>query len=184
MPVDDFELLHRLRIKGRVAAENLDLEAVSAAAEKGDVKVTPRGVLLTAAGMNRHRDLVASTVDGEIRETLERSYDRFLKVNSTVKDACSRWQAFGPAADEDELLRTVDVLERAFSRVNRPLSTAGLECSRFEDYRARLEAALEKAAAGDRAQIASPAIDSFHTVWFECHEDFIVSLGRTREEEE
>ena len=30
--------------------------------------------------------------------------------------------------------------------------------------------------------MVSPAVDSYHTVWFEAHEDFLLTLGRTREQ--
>jgi pyruvate,orthophosphate dikinase len=36
---------------------------------------------------------------------------------------------------------------------------------------------------GSHEYIASPRIDSYHTVWFELHEDLILLAGRTREEE-
>jgi pyruvate,orthophosphate dikinase len=31
--------------------------------------------------------------------------------------------------------------------------------------------------------LASPRVDSFHTIWFELHEDLILLADRTREEE-
>ncbi len=49
-------------------------------------------------------------------------------------------------------------------------------------YSERLEEALEKAEQDPRYMV-SPAVDSYHTVWFEAHEDFLLTLGRSREEE-
>lgn len=186
MVQDEFELLHRLRIKGRVAAADMETppEVFEAATAAGYVKATPRGVLLTPSGLSRHREILAAQVGGSAQSVLERSYARFLQVNDTVKATCSRWQLAAPSADEDDLLKTVDELGSSLSRVGPSLITAGVEHPRFGRYRDRLEEALEGATKGDRDEIASPTKDSFHTVWFECHEDFLVSLGRDRGEEE
>jgi pyruvate,orthophosphate dikinase len=37
--------------------------------------------------------------------------------------------------------------------------------------------------AGDHRFVASPRVDSYHSVWFELHEDVIRLAGRTREDE-
>jgi pyruvate,orthophosphate dikinase len=39
-------------------------------------------------------------------------------------------------------------------------------------------------AAGDASMLASPLKDSYHTVWFEFHEELIVLSGRDRANEE
>jgi pyruvate,orthophosphate dikinase len=51
---------------------------------------------------------------------------------------------------------------------------------RFGIYRPRLSRALERVRAGDTSFMARPVIDSYHTVWFELHEDLIAITGRTR----
>ncbi|GAA4387379.1 hypothetical protein [Tsukamurella soli] len=183
---NEFDLLHALRIKGRVPADQVgaDPAVVTAAADAGLIAVTARGVLLTGAGLVRHAGLLAEQVSTADRDGLERTYDRFLQVNRAVKDACAQWQAAGSAATDDDLLRAVDALERAFTRVDRPLAKLAVRLPRYGVYRDRLEAALERATEGRRDALADPGSDSFHTAWFECHEDFLVSLGRAREEDE
>ena len=52
---------------------------------------------------------------------------------------------------------------------------------RYGVYRSRLTAALDAARAGDQRFVASPRVDSYHSVWFELHEDLIRLAGRTRE---
>ena len=54
---------------------------------------------------------------------------------------------------------------------------------RLGAYGSRLRRAAERVAAGDPSYLASPRVDSYHTVWFELHEDLIQLAGRTREEE-
>jgi hypothetical protein len=45
-----------------------------------------------------------------------------------------------------------------------------------------LTAALDKINAGDSTWLTRPLIDSYHTVWFELHEELIGAVGLTREE--
>ena len=47
----------------------------------------------------------------------------------------------------------------------------------------RLQLALTAALGGDQRFVASPRVDSYHSVWFELHEDLILLAGRTRAEE-
>jgi len=44
----------------------------------------------------------------------------------------------------------------------------------------RLAAAMERLREGDERYFTGVTVDSFHTVWFECHEDLIQTLGRER----
>jgi pyruvate,orthophosphate dikinase len=55
---------------------------------------------------------------------------------------------------------------------------------RLAAYRRRLGRAAQNAAAGDQRYVASPRVDSFHSAWFELHEDLILLAGRTRADEE
>ena len=62
------------------------------------------------------------------------------------------------------------------------LNRAGEVSPRFTRYGERLSEALEQVETDPRFMV-SPAVDSYHTVWFEAHEDFLLTLGRTREAE-
>ena len=53
---------------------------------------------------------------------------------------------------------------------------------RFGLYGTRLTAALERALAGNTAYVTD-TLDSYHTVWFQLHEDLLVTLGISREDE-
>ncbi len=48
----------------------------------------------------------------------------------------------------------------------------------------RLDNALARVQAGDFDWFTTPVIDSFHTVWFELHEDLLSTLGIERSKEE
>ena len=54
---------------------------------------------------------------------------------------------------------------------------------RLAPYPDRFSAAIEKVKDGDHSWIAKPIADSYHTVWFEFHEELIAALGLSREAE-
>ena len=64
------------------------------------------------------------------------------------------------------------------------LSPAALssQLSRFDGYAKRFAVALGSAVA-DPHWIASPSVDSVHTIWFELHEHLLATLGRSRADE-
>jgi hypothetical protein len=62
------------------------------------------------------------------------------------------------------------------------IAAAGV-VGRFRSYERRLASALEQLRAGDERFFTGVTVDSFHTVWFECHEDLIQTLGRDRVQE-
>ena len=57
------------------------------------------------------------------------------------------------------------------------------ELPRLAGYRARLGQAVAQATGGDGRYVASPRVDSYHSIWFELHEDLIRLAGRSRAEE-
>jgi hypothetical protein len=54
---------------------------------------------------------------------------------------------------------------------------------RFGDYGKRFDLALGKVKNGERDWFAKPMIDSYHTIWFELHEDLLATLGIERSKE-
>ena len=55
---------------------------------------------------------------------------------------------------------------------------------RFEVYPRRLQRAVTLVGDGDHSMVAAPVKDSYHTVWFELHEELIILAGRNRADEE
>jgi hypothetical protein len=54
---------------------------------------------------------------------------------------------------------------------------------RLAAYQRRLARAAEAIAAGDNRFVSSPRVDSYHSVWFELHEELIRLAGRSRADE-
>lgn len=77
-----------------------------------------------------------------------------------------------------------DQVLRRLNRVNRearPLCLQlGRSLSRFARYGARLDAAWDRVRAGDLGAVTDD-LESFHTIWFQLHEDLLSTLGRERE---
>jgi len=178
-PLSMLEALHRARIRGLVPVDAMG--DIGALVEAALLLVTARGVMLTPEGLARHEELLVTwraTVDlGD----LAIAYERFLLVNQPVKDICAGWQR--GAGDAEALFMTVDALTGLLERARPALRRAGQIVPRFASYGPRLQRAIETAGAGDSRFINDPRQDSVHTIWFECHEDFLTTLGRSREEE-
>ena len=63
------------------------------------------------------------------------------------------------------------------------LSRQAETMTRLPSYLDRLDRAAAAIDDGDGRFVASPMLDSYHTVWFELHELLIRLAGRTRAEE-
>jgi len=128
----------------------------------------------------------------EIREDDDfvNSYNKFEAINRNLKQLITEWQTVEMSgqvipndhsdSDYDEgiidRLGTIHdqfepILERMISRIGR-----------FEHYKSKLVDALEKAEDGDIDWVSDARIESYHTVWFELHEDLLRLLGQTRED--
>jgi hypothetical protein len=60
------------------------------------------------------------------------------------------------------------------------IAAAAAQLPRLNRYSAKLQAALDKINAGHTTWLSRPIIDSYHTVWFELHEELILAAGLTR----
>lgn len=187
------ELLHAIRVKGIAPTEGLvvatgldrgELEAGLAELERDGLilqrpsKKRP-GWVLTEEGRARHAAWLEQAHDEETKAALAEHYEGFLVVNAEVKGISARWQSAGGDAERFDLIDRIESLHEQAAPV---LERAGGVVPRYGRYGDRLEAALEKLDEDPR-YFVSPLVDSYHTVWFECHEDFLLTLGRTRAEE-
>jgi len=171
-------LLHRLRLRGMLAETSLDAAALEA---EGLASATPAGLLITEAGMAVAEEQIAAEREAVDLEAVAAAYERFLAVNREAKAHCARWQQSSLGVEERFVL--LGELQDLTERVGAALARTAQQLPRFAAYGPRLEAALETAGMGDGRWINDPTIDSFHTVWMECHEDYLLVLARSREVE-
>ncbi len=200
-----FLVLHALRLKGFAeddvvaAMTGLDVEAVSRRLKEqaSDELVVRRdgrisGWSLTPAGRACHAMLVRDELDAAgARDDVQSAYDRFLHINQDMLGVCTAWQlrdvdgaqAINDHSDRDYDAGVIQRLVGIHDRV-RPV-TADLRdaMTRFGSYGDRLRSALEKVMAGESEWFTKPVIDSYHTIWFELHEDLLCTLGIERSSE-
>ena len=198
----EMPLLHALRLLG---AAEVDQLAVRAELSKEDVArgldrasdadlVRTRGPdgsswVLTEAGRAELEAWLAAEVDRlHARVDLESLYDDFLVLNPRVLELCSEWQL--REVDGELVLndhrdsvhdRWVRTRLQATHREARPV-LQGLAAAApwFAGYTGRLDSALEQVLGGQLHWFDSPAVDSYHSVWFELHEDLLATLGIER----
>lgn len=175
----DFEALHAIRVGGLHAPRPDNAEQL---AERGLIFVSPVGCMLTEAGNQHHAGLLdALRVDLDV-EAIHGLYERFLAVNQPTKSKCAEWQKLGDDDDEARFMIATD-LQDILERVSMPIKRTADHLPRFANYPPRMGAALGKVLGGENEYLTSPTVESFHNVWMECHEDYLLTLGISREAE-
>ncbi len=198
-------VLHGLRLKGFA-----DAAAVAEAAGLGEADAKPvldqlvegqlasyregrlSGFTLTPAGREEHARLLADELAASgARDAIHDAYQRFLGINGDLLTICTAWQlreVDGESVINDHTDSTHDAavitqLEELHGKVTPICADLGAALGRFRGYGPRLGDALAKVQAGDHDWFTKPMIASYHTVWFELHEDLLVTLGIERSSE-
>ncbi|WP_322797222.1 pyruvate, phosphate dikinase [Tepidiforma sp.] len=191
-PVDRYAVLRALGLKGLAAAERIaavleaDPAAVEAllreAAAEGLARETPRGFALLPAG----RETVLAALDAERAgldaAAIDAVFERFDALDREFKALVSGWQQASPAEAESAWARAVAALESVHERLQPVLAEASALVPRLAPAPRRFAAALAAVRAGDQSMLASPLKESYHTAWFELHEELIALSGRQRTE--
>jgi pyruvate,orthophosphate dikinase len=143
---------------------------------------------LTAAG----RDRLALLLAGERAQidpaAVVALYEDFCVLDAELKQILTAWQLKDAAAPNDHRDADYDaaVLQRLANlhqRVGPLLQRLASLSPRLAAYGARLARAAARVAAGDHGYVAKIIADSYHTVWFELHEDLLSLAGLTRHSE-
>ena len=192
-------VLHGLRVKGfaetDVLAEVTHLDdvtvvrALEAFADEDLVKrrqgVEVSGWTLTPQGRAEHEKRLADELDAAgARAEVERRYVEFTRLNAPVLQVCTDWQlrdgAVNDHRDRSYDAEVVDRLGELHDRAQPVLAGLAGALPRFAGYCDRLQTAVDRVRAGEREWFDKPLIDSFHSVWFELHEDLLATLGLER----
>jgi hypothetical protein len=174
-----------VRLKGRVRPADL-VAPVNEFIEAG-LLVDGKTVRLSPQGRARLTELLAeerTTID---KDAFAHIYDEFRCVNRNFKSLVAQWQLkdgepndHTDAGYDAEVLVRLDGIHQAVQPV---LSAVSGQLPRLGSYTAKLSAALKKIRSGDTSWFTRPVVDSYHTVWFELHEELIGAAGLTREDE-
>ena len=195
-------VLHTVRLKGFAdaapvaASTGLPVDEVQTELEQARDKglVTRRegrisGWSLTAEGRAEVGRLVAAELEAAgARVAVQEAYRRFLAVNKDLLGVCTDWQLrvvegqqvpndHADAGYDESVVKRLRVIDDAVQPVCDELAAA---LDRFRRYGPRLSIALTRVEAGELDWFTKPLIDSYHTVWFELHEDLLATLGIER----
>ena len=190
------QMLQVLRIKGRATADTLatvlDADvtaAVEQCEEEGLVESTRNGYRMTELGRERVDELYAG--ERERAEALVLDvYETFLPINDEVKQIVTDWQmrvvdgqiVLNDHQDRNHDDAVIARLHNIDAKAAPALDSLTSALPRFDSYTRRLRRALAEIRGGDHTMVAAPIKDSYHTVWFELHEDLILLSGRERTE--
>lgn len=193
---DELSLLQAMRLKGRVSLDalalTLDSDSVEAtvnqAVDAGLVGAAGKGFKLTSAGRDRLSTLMADerkSLDGTAIEKLYREFDNY---NTELKQIITAWQMKGPDTPNDHTdagydARIVADLADLHQRFVPWLERLAVAAPRLKRYSLRFNTAISAVQRGDHGFIAKPIADSYHTVWFELHEELLAVVGRDRSSE-
>lgn len=117
-------------------------------------------------------------------------YEAFERVNIQLKRVITDWQTMtvgGKAvandhSDEDYDAAVIDRLGAVHEQVEPILKRLAARLPRLGIYATKLLEALEAAEDGEHEWVSDIRRESYHTVWFELHEDLLRIMGREREE--
>ena len=131
------------------------------------------------------------TIDLDLQLAAEAALDSLVALDARMKEIVTAWQmreVGGQQVLNDHTDAGYDAGVLAdFAALHADadpwLESLGEGLARLAAYRVRLGRAAELVAGGNHDYIASPRLDSYHSIWFELHEDLILLAGRTREGE-
>jgi len=183
-----------------VEASGLDASAIAGAlAELGAQDLARHregrisGWTLTPAGRALRAQLVAAELTAAGCEAeVEAAYREFLGHNPRLLSTASAWQlrqedgqaVVNDHTDAEHDARVIGDLRALHTEAGPLAARLGALLERFARYEPRLSAAVDRVEAGDHDWFTKPLIDSYHTVWFELHEDLLSTLGKERASEE
>lgn len=150
----------------------------------GKYLLSPAGQMILLGEYSRFYDELRR--DGSFVD----AYERFEIINNDLKSLITDWQTLdiggqkvsndhSNADYDDRIIGRLGDLHERFEPV---LGAMVAREPRLQWYADKLTEALEKAEDGDVAWVSDATIESYHTVWFEMHEDLLRLLGRERTE--
>lgn len=146
--------------------------------------LSPAGQMILFGEYSRfYADLADDTAFNE-------AYAGFEVINAELKALITDWQTLELAGkrvvndhsnreyDDDVIARLGDLHERFEPLVDAMIASQ----PRFEWYKSKLSSALDQAEDGAVEWVSDAKIESYHSVWFEMHEDLLRILGHERED--
>jgi hypothetical protein len=147
------------------------------------------GFSLTKDGRTEHARLLADELDATgVRDLIDAAYRQFLVLNTQLLEVCTEWQL--REVDGESIVNdhsdgvydagVIEKLAELHAEVEPICNDLAAALARFGGYGPRLAHALQKVRLGDTDWFTKPMIASYHTVWFEMHEDLLCTLNIER----
>jgi hypothetical protein len=187
----ELAVLQAVRLKGRVSRNDL---SATLGEDPFDVidRLVGSGLLLdgpalrlSPEGRGRLEGLLADERSHVDTAAVLVAYGEFRSLNAEFKALVTDWQLRDgqPNTHEDAGYDTAVLarLDDVHQRVTPAIAAVAIQLPRLSRYSVKLQTALDNIHAGQTMWLARPLIDSYHTVWFELHEELILATGRTRE---
>lgn len=191
----DLQVLQAVRLKGRVSPADLasTLGADAPVIDDALHRLSGAGLLIegptvriTPDGRARLAELLAAERRGVDSAAIDAAYHEFRPVNTDFKALVTDWQLRdgqpNDHRDPDYDAAVLARLDDVHRRVAPVVAAVTAQLPRLRGYPEKLASALDKVKAGDIVWLTRPLIDSYHTVWFELHEELILAAGLTREQ--
>jgi hypothetical protein len=193
----ELPILQAMRLKGRAGTEDLAAASglgvdqvaaiVSEMVASGAVREVGGNYMLLPPGRERLSERLEEERGGTDPVAMRELHEEFVAVNLDFKGLAADWQQRdGAPNDHTDAAYDQQVLGRlplVHDHVTPILRNASQLVPRLAPYQARLDRALERVRAGDHTWLLRPLIDSYHTVWFELHEELLALAGLSREAE-
>ena len=179
--------LHEVRLRGMLDVEDGDRD-IERLIATGYLLRRGSKVVIMPAGKAAHATWALLPEGTEQHAAARRAYDQFLVFDRQVKQLTTEWQLAAGANGRSEGFsaedwKLIDRLTAVHEKAGAPLGALGREVPRFAGYRPRLRHALQQLEEGDPKWFSGVTCDSYHTVWWQLHEDLLVALGIARSDD-
>lgn len=195
------DIVMALRLKGIATSDHIaevtgkDQKAVNDVLDSlisdSYAEETPRGLRLLPEGKEWLDHLLEDERQTIDHEQMESIYEDFCSHNDSFKQLVTDWQVkeidgeqqlndHTDAGYDEEIITRLENLDAIVKPV---FTAAAQQAPRLTRYIERFSNALTELQAGDHTYLAAPLKDSYHTVWFEMHEELILLCGRNRADE-
>jgi pyruvate,orthophosphate dikinase len=186
MPLTDdaWARLHEVRLRGM--SQLPEDEQTAALVDAGLVVRRGANTVITAEGRAVHADWARLEAGTEAEGVARSAYQRFAEFDHELKRLTTAWQLAAPSQGNGhtfEQWKLIDRLTTLDERVAPVLRRLGAAVPRLASYRSRLQDALTRLEEGDRHWFSGITCDSYHTVWWQLHEELLLALGIPRSED-
>jgi len=191
----ELAVLQSVRLKGRISRDDLVATlgsedvglAVNDLVEAGLLVDGPT-LRISPEGRTRLEELLTAERGDVDAAAVLAAYGEFRSVNVDFKALVTDWQLRdgqpNPHDDPEYDAAVLARLDEVHHTVVPLVNAVAAELPRLGRYAAKLQTALDRVHAGETMWLSRPLIDSYHTVWFELHEELILAAGLTREAED